>query len=167
MRGIWTRRTWCLAIGALAVPLSVWTPATANADSCSDQTAAPLPLDTGVCADVLLQEAQWLNAISSGDRPAVEAILGPNFTHINSDGQVLNRTQELAGIVDVPFTMNPSEQQVTIIGNTAVVHGLNTVIGGDGTTLARERFTDVFVLHDGRWLALSAQETSLDGSHGA
>jgi hypothetical protein len=29
------------------------------------------------------------------------------------------------------------------------------------TTLARERFTDVFVLQNGAWMALSAQETEL------
>jgi hypothetical protein len=31
----------------------------------------------------------------------------------------------------------------------------------DGDVPARERFTDVFVLQDGTWLALSAQETAM------
>jgi hypothetical protein len=40
--------------------------------------------------------------------------------------------------------MNPSEQIVDIAGDTAVIHGVNTLLQ-DGKTLARERFTDVFV----------------------
>jgi hypothetical protein len=31
----------------------------------------------------------------------------------------------------------------------------------DGKVLSRARFTDVFVLQDGTWMALSAQETSI------
>ena len=56
--------------------------------------------------------------------------------------------------------MNPSEQLVDIAGDTAVIHGVNTLID-DGKVMARERFTDVFVLQNGIWLALSAQETTL------
>ena len=56
--------------------------------------------------------------------------------------------------------MNPSEQLVDIAGDTAVIHGVNTLIDG-GKVLARERFTDVFVLQNGTWMALSAQETTL------
>ena len=56
--------------------------------------------------------------------------------------------------------MNPSEQVVDIAGDTAVVHGVNTLME-NGKTLGRERFTDVFVLQDGVWSALSAQETTL------
>jgi hypothetical protein len=56
--------------------------------------------------------------------------------------------------------MNPSEQLVDIAGDTAVIHGLNTLID-NGKVLARERFTDVFQLQNGTWIALSAQETTL------
>jgi hypothetical protein len=45
-------------------------------------------------------------------------------------------------------------------GDTAVVRGVNTLTH-DGDVPARERFTDVFVLQDGTWLALSAQETAM------
>jgi hypothetical protein len=55
--------------------------------------------------------------------------------------------------------MNPSEQIVDIAGDTAVIHGVNTLLQ-DGKTLARERFTDVFVLQNGIWMAISAQETA-------
>jgi hypothetical protein len=155
----------CAATFALAaVPAAILTvlpQATANADSCSDAaTNMPLAMDAGPCADVLSQERRWLTAITNGDTAAVESILGPTFKHVNSDGKLLDRAQEVAGIEKVSFTMNPSEQLVDIMGDTAVIHGVNTLIDG-GKVLARERFTDVFVLQNGTWMALSAQETTL------
>ena len=153
------------ATAALAVvPPVVFTvspQAAAAADSCSDAAAnSALAIDTGPCADVLAQERRWLTAITDGDRATVESILAPGFKHINSDGELLDRAQEIAGIEKVTFTMNPSEQLVDIAGDTGVIHGVNTLIDG-GKVLARERFTDVFVLQNGTWMALSAQETAL------
>ncbi len=49
---------------------------------------------------------------------------------------------------------------MNIAGDTAVIHGMNTLIQDD-KVLARERFTDLFVLREGVWKALSAQETKL------
>jgi hypothetical protein len=152
-----------MAVALAAVPATVGTvapQAIARADSCSDAAAnLPLALDSGACADVLAQERRWLTAITEGDRVTVESILAPSFKHINSDGELLDRAQEIATIEKVSFTMNPSEQFVDIAGDTAVIHGVNTLIDR-GDVLARERFTDVFVLQNGTWLALSAQETT-------
>lgn len=75
----------------------------------------------------------------------VESILVPGFKHIDSEGKLLDRGQEIAGIEKVSFTMNPSEQLVDIAGDTAVIHGVNTLIDG-GNVLARDRSTDVFAL---------------------
>lgn len=155
----------CATVAAMTVvPLSVstaWPQAIAAADSCSDATL-DRPLDSGLgpCADVLAQERRWLTAITEGDRATVESILAPDFKHVDSDGRLFDRAQEIASVEKAPFTMNPSEQLVDIADDTAVIHGINTLIGGD-EVLARERFTDVFVLQNGTWTALSAQETTL------
>jgi curli biogenesis system outer membrane secretion channel CsgG len=109
---------------------------------------------------VLRQEARWLTAITAGDRPTIEAILSPDFKHITSEGKLLDRAQEIGSIVKVSFTMNPTEQFVDVVGDTAVIHGVNTITE-TGNVLARERFTDVFVKQNGNWLALSAQETTM------
>lgn len=146
------------AASALAI---IGTPAAAHADSCAAaDSSLPLPLDSGPCADVIAQEGRWLTAITAGDALTVESILAPGFMHTNSDGELLNRAQEMASMEKLPFTMNPSDQLVNIAGDTAVIHGVNTLIQ-DGKMLARERFTDLFVLRDGVWKALSAQETKL------
>ena len=144
--------------------VAVYTPAQAVADTCTDAaTSAALPLDIGPCADVLAQERRWLAAITAGDVPTVEAILSPTFKHVNSAGRLLTRAEEIASMEPLPLTMNPSDQIVDIAGNTAVIHGINTLIqpGPDGdTVIGVERFTDVFELQNGQWMALSAQETA-------
>ncbi|MFC0446829.1 nuclear transport factor 2 family protein [Rhodococcus jostii] len=121
----------------------------AASDSASDEQEA-----------VLAQEARWLTAITAGDRETIETILSPDFKHVTSEGKLLGREEEIASIVPVAFTMNPTEQTVDIVGDTAVIHGVNTLTE-TGNVLARERFTDVFVKQDGEWLALSAQETAI------
>jgi hypothetical protein len=109
---------------------------------------------------VLRQETRWLNAIVAGDAKIVASILSSNYTHITSRGELLHREQELAALKKEPFTMNPSEQTVDFAGDTAVVHGLKTLVQS-GKTLARVRYTDVYVKQNGTWMALSAQETQI------
>jgi hypothetical protein len=111
-------------------------------------------------ADVLAQEARWLNAITDGDRPTIESILSSDYRHITSDGVLLDRAQEIATTKPLLVTMTPSEQIVDIVGDTALIHGVNTISNAGGVQ-ATVRFTDVFVLQNGTWLAISAQETSI------
>jgi hypothetical protein len=86
--------------------------------------------------------------------------LGSTFRHINREGQIFDHAAEIASVEKLPFTMSPSEQIVDIASDTGVIHSVNTLIRG-GKVLTRERLTDVFVLQDGAWKALSAQETTL------
>jgi hypothetical protein len=159
-----TRSAWAKCAGVLALTAATLTAqpqATALADGCSDvASTAAMAIDSGPCADVLAQERRWLTAITDGDRTTVESILAPGFKHINSHGLLLDRGQEIAGLEKVSFTMNPSDQLIDIAGDTAVIHGVNTLVDG-GEVVARERFTDVLQLQNGTWLALSAQETTL------
>jgi|SRR4051794_24968170 hypothetical protein len=153
-----------VAIAIAAVPATVATvatPATSRADTCAEAGAGlPLPIEVPPCSDVLAQETRWLAAIVAGDRATIETILCPTFRHVNADGQMFDREQEIAAMERLPFTFQASDQFVDVVGDTAVIHGINTVMQ-DGKVLERERFTDVFVVQNGVWLALSAQETKL------
>jgi Domain of unknown function (DUF4440) len=146
---------------ALTAVATVGNPGVAKADACSDvQTGVPLPLDNGSCADVLAQEARWLTAITEGDRATIESILSPTYKHITSAGRLLDRAAEIADTKVLLFSMAPSEQIVDVAGDIAVVHGINTMdYGSRGQQ--RVRFTDVFVLKNGTWMALAAQETAI------
>jgi hypothetical protein len=154
-------RTGVVATVIVALALAVATPAVSRADTCAEGGAGlPLPIEAPPCSDVLAQEARWLTAIVSGDRQTIETILSPTFRHVNADGQMFDRGQEIAAMEPLPFTFQASDQFVDVAGDTAVIHGINTVVQ-DGKVLERERFTDVFVLQSGVWMALSAQETKL------
>lgn len=145
--------------GAAAAAAVIVAPAIAHADSCVDSgTGVGLPLETPPCADVLAQEARWLTAITSGDVATVESILGPTFRHVNADGEVLDRAQEIAAMEPLDVAFDASDQIVDVYGDSAVIHGVNTVTQA-GEVVARERFVDVFILQDGVWKALTAQET--------
>jgi len=162
MRSLLT--TFAMATVIAAIPATVATiatPATSLADVCAETGGGlPLPIEAPPCSDVLAQEARWLTAIVSGDRETIETILSPTFRHVNADGQMFDRGQEVAAMEPLPFTFQASDQFVDVVGDTAVIHGINTVMQ-DGKVLERERFTDVFVLQNGVWMALSAQETEL------
>jgi Domain of unknown function (DUF4440) len=146
-------------VTAATAAVVIMTPAVAHADTCVDSgTGTPLALDTPPCADVLAQEARWLTAITTGDVAAVESILGPTFRHVKSDGVALDRAQEVAAMEPLPVTFDATDQTVDVYGDTAVIHGINTVRKGS-KVVARERFIDVFLLQNGVWKALAAQET--------
>ncbi len=94
-----------------------------------------------------------------GDRATIATILAPGYMHVTSDGVLLDRDQELAAASEPAPPMKWSDQTITLAGDTAVVHGLNTMTES-GKTI-RERFTDVYVKHNGTWLAIAAQETTV------
>lgn len=79
---------------------------------------------------------------------------------MNADGQVIDRAQELAATEPLPMTLNASDQIVDIAGDTAVIHGINTIVEND-KVLDRQRFTDVFVLQSGTRMAVAAHEIRL------
>jgi Domain of unknown function (DUF4440) len=139
----------------------VYTPGLAHADVCRNAaTGASLPLGDNPCADVLAQEVRWLKAITDGDRATVESILSANYIHIDRSGKLFDRAAEINNTKVLLFSMTPSEQTVDIADDIAVVHGLNTIdYGSRGTE--KVRFTDVFILQNGTWMALSAQETAI------
>jgi hypothetical protein len=154
-------KTAAVAAAIVAMALAVAMPATSRADTCVETGAgSPLPIETPPCSDVLAQEARWLTAITSGDVAAVDSILAPTYRHVNADGQMFDRAQELATIEPLPMTFDASDQIVDIAGDTAVIHGFNTLMQ-NGKVLDRQRFTDVFVLQNGVWMALAAHETKL------
>jgi hypothetical protein len=150
-----------VTLALAAIPATLATTATSWADTCAETGAGmPLAIEAPPCVDVLAQEARWLTAITSGDRETVEAILSPTFRHVNADGRLFDRAQEIAATEPLPLVFNATDQIVDIAGDTAVIHGINTVTQ-DGKVLDRERFIDVFVLQNGVWMALAAQETKI------
>jgi hypothetical protein len=146
---------------AAALAVAVVSPGIAHADTCLDSaTGIGLPLDATPCADVLAQEARWLTAITSGDAATVNAVLSPTYRHVNANGKMIDRATELAMTEPLDVTFAASDQFVDITGDTAVIRGVNTITQR-GKVKDRQRFTDVFLLQHGEWMAVAAQETRI------
>jgi hypothetical protein len=72
------------------------------------------------------------------------------------------RQAELAAVRRLkPYMQKTSEQTVDFTGDAAIVRGINTIARA-GKTVLRLRYTDVYALRNGRWVAVSAQETAID-----
>ncbi len=106
-------------------------------------------------------EQRWLDALVRRDQATVAEILAPEFQDTMIDGKVRTREQALAAVLDTTrpaFSRFFGRLEVKVYeGKFAVAHGL-TVLNGDKIREAHIVFTDVFVLRNGKWQAVAAQE---------
>jgi ketosteroid isomerase-like protein len=115
----------------------------------------------------LLQlERNWEQANGKNDMAALERILAPEFVTTDSDGRLVTRAEMFArrksgAVKYTEFTQD--DYKVHVVGDTAVVTGRSTIKGvRDGKDLiGRERWTDVFVRRDGRWLAVASHSSRI------
>lgn len=118
----------------------------------------PAPSVQQTIADL---EQQWLLALVQRDQATVASILAPDFHDTTMNGQVRDRQQALAAVLD---TTRPDFQRSfgridvqSYDARFAVARGI-VLISGPNIRRARIAFTDVFVLHDAKWQAVAAQE---------
>ena len=110
---------------------------------------------------VLNVERAWVDALAHRDVKALAGILSENFVHVNFQGKLRYRDDELKLVLTPkPYTQNTSDQTVDFARDTAIVHGINTIKQGAQVVL-RLRYTDVYVKEGKTWRALSAQETPI------
>ena len=106
-------------------------------------------------------EDAWVKALAQHDTAALERILAPEFRHTTYTGAVRSRAESLAAAKDprgsgVVNRLEDVDARV-FEGRFGIVTGVNAATSPAGS--ARLRFTDVFVYREGRWQAVSAQET--------
>jgi hypothetical protein len=114
---------------------------------------ATQPAEPSTAAAVSKLERDWQAAARRHDVLSLRLILAPDFRQITANGQVLSRQQALAGGA-AAHQLNPRDMDVRIYGGQfAVVTGAGDAGG------RRVRFSDVFVYRQGRWQAVSSQES--------
>ena len=97
-------------------------------------------------------EHNWAKALEKKDAATVACILATEFVDTTPDGELRNREQTLAAIAKRGETTNElHDLSVTMLGDAAVVHGVNHVRDKSGTEVAMVRFTDVFAYRAGQW----------------
>jgi hypothetical protein len=138
----------------LCLALLVLTPLPIFAASCPQQ-----PKD----ADALIQlEQTWAKALETHDADAVGCILAEEFQDADPSGKLLNRAETLAQIPHRrPGRNILSEFDPHVFGDSGYIRGLATLFDAQGKTVARVRFTDIYVYRDRRWVAVAGQETLL------
>ena len=110
-------------------------------------------------------EQQWLDNALKHDNDWVQALLMDDFQDVSWQGQLRSKADVLAaGGAPVTSSQTLSDLKVRVHGDLGVVTGINTTEAADKSFTVKVRFTDVFVKLDGKWRALSAQETIQKGS---
>src|SRR3954465_5051103 len=112
-------------------------------------------------------------AWAQGDRPTLESLLSPTYTHTDIFGRIQDRSGWLAyveGRRGARTRVAFEDLQTRITGEVAVVTGRN-IIHGNGNVLrdGREnraiRFTQVWMRPQESWLREAFQGTTVFGEH--
>lgn len=115
--------------------------------------------------EILIQlERDWDDAFHNRDVPFIDRLLADEFLAVYADGTHGDKAEELrrAAAFDQQIESSMLEDFVVkIYGDTAVVWMTQRLVGpSKGKRLELTfRYTDVFVLRDGRWQCVASQST--------
>lgn len=117
--------------------------------------------------DIRQLEADWTTAIRNGDFAALDRLLAPDYTLVDSSGKTVSRSQEIdmyrSG--DVSFSSFSSNvEKVTIFIGGAVVTGTATVKGKykKEDISGEYRFVDIVERRKDGWQAVFSQITKVE-----
>jgi len=121
--------------------------------------------DAGVLA---YMERAWNDASLKNDASWTERNYAFDASDVSSrSGTIMTKAQAVADARSNGTTLQSldlSDLNVRTEGNTAIVTGINRVVGRDaqGKSIDRRvRFTDVFIKRDGRWQVWATQGTTI------
>jgi len=129
----------------------------------SPPLGAPCPAPQAKDGNALTQlEQTWAQSLELHDADAVGCILAEEFQDTDPNGKLHGRAETLAQIPHRgPGKNILSELDAHVFGDFGYIRGLATLVDGQGKTLARVRFTDIYVYRVQRWLAVAGQESLL------
>ena len=111
------------------------------------------------------------NAWAAGDASRLEAMLAPDYTHVDAAGAILHRDDWLdyaRGRAGRGTTIGFRDVGIRRHGEAAIATGVY-VLGGGGIRSADDprdlslRFTQVWIRAGGQWLREAFQGTPIDG----
>jgi uncharacterized protein YciI len=111
-------------------------------------------------------ETRRFKAMTDQDIAALDRILSDDLTYTHSNARVDTKAQYISSIRSGELkylSILPSELKVRAYGNTAVVTGraaMKLEIRGQAATMEL-RFTDTYVLQDGRWQMVTWESTRI------
>lgn len=110
-------------------------------------------------------EAARVQALIHQDTVALSRMLAPEFNEISRLGTVRTRADNIRDIASGTLRLTSVRQDsltVRVYGDVAVLQGIAYQVGSVGGMpfTGKVRYTRVFVRRDGRWQAVTAQQTS-------
>jgi ketosteroid isomerase-like protein len=107
-------------------------------------------------------ENAWNAAVINRDAAALQRLYADEYLSTDADGAIWTKAQDISNVTSGTATLTAAvldDLKVRRYANVAVVTGRNTV---KGTFAGKDisgptRFTDVFVLRDGRWQCVATQ----------
>jgi ketosteroid isomerase-like protein len=126
-------------------------------------------------AELEIAVRRFGEAWAKGDLKTLEALLSPTYTHTDVFGALNNRAAWLAyaaGRAGRSTQISFRDVEMRRIGDTAIVTGINDVAGGGARNSGDQRplalrFTQVWMLRDGRWLREAFQGTPIGTERGS
>lgn len=111
-------------------------------------------------ATIVNLEQRWLAAVSpGGDRGTLDAILAEDYIDTDWQGRTRDKADLLKGVTAKGVTERVTGMRVRVWGDTAIATGINHMHSAAKGWSVDVAFTDVFSRIDGRWRAVSSQET--------
>jgi len=115
---------------------------------------------------VTAAELARFKAQTSGDRQALDALLGDDLIYTHSNAQVDSKATYVGSMRSGALTyktIEPRDMKVRVFGNTAIITAAAhiTAVSNGQPVDNQLRYTDVWVLRDGRWQMVSWQSTRL------
>ena len=109
-------------------------------------------------------EAARVQALIHQDTVALSRMLAPEFNEISRLGTIRTRADNIRDIASGMLRLTSIRQDsltVRVYGDVAVLQGIAYQVGSFGGTpfTGKVRYTRVFVRRDGRWQAVTVQQT--------
>jgi hypothetical protein len=111
---------------------------------------------------LLALENEWTRAVVARDVATFERLLAPGFVYTENN-EVMSRNEVISSLTSGPDRVQWAGNEgmkVHEFGNTAVVTGILVLRGKSrGAAFTRRyRYTDTWMLRDGKWQVIAAQD---------
>ncbi|MBW8867777.1 MAG: nuclear transport factor 2 family protein [Acidobacteria bacterium] len=106
--------------------------------------------------------AAYIDCVVTADADRFATILADDFVCSNPDGTLVDRDEFLRRTRSATRlqSMAIDDLRIRVIGSVGIIHARTTYVLGDGRQGAG-RYTDVWALRGGTWLAVAAHVTRL------
>jgi ketosteroid isomerase-like protein len=107
---------------------------------------------------LLALERQWADAEVKHNAAFLDRVLDDRFIVIDSQGRTRDKAAFVADLLKSAMTSQMiSDETVHIFGDTAVIHGTDTVQPSDGKAPYSLRYLTVYAKREGGWRAVAEE----------